>query len=68
MAAEREWILGRSSEQETTLWQRKAKPSAIGESRRKADGQLWHQMPVIMLRLAMSAVHESVRRGRRSRR
>ena len=58
---------GMSGGRESTVRPRKAKASAIGSGRCKADGPLWHPMPVIMLRLAVSAAHGSVARARRSR-
>jgi hypothetical protein len=43
---------GMTQRRRSTVWPREAKASALGGGRCKADGQLWHQMPVIMLRLA----------------
>ena len=62
------WNLGRTRRCRTTLRQRKAKPSAISGSRRRADAPLKQPMPVIMLQLARAAARGSVGRGRRSRR
>ena len=51
-----------------TLRPHKAKPSAIGGSRRRADTALERSLPVIMLQLARAAARGSVAGGRRSRR
>jgi hypothetical protein len=51
----------------STFWPRKAKPSAIGGGRCKADVLLLQPLLVLMPQLATWVVREWVRRGRRSR-
>ena len=62
------WNLGWTGWRRTPLRQRKAKPSAIGVGRRKADEALMPPMPVIMLPCARLVAPGSMVRGRRSRR
>jgi hypothetical protein len=60
-------VSGMRGGREVRFWPRKAKPSAIGSGRRKADVVLMQPVLVLMLRLATPVGHEWFPRERRSR-
>ena len=57
---------GMTQRPSVTFWRCKAKPSAMGDGRRRADVALAPLMVVSTLALAMLVARESILRGRRS--